>query len=65
MISYTQGGGSINGVGVTTQQLIEARALTAALQQWEGTTQEGGVNLTQLRLDAAFDLGVPASEIVP
>jgi hypothetical protein len=65
MISYTQGGASVNGLSTAMQQLVEARTLTAALQQWEGTTQEGGVNLTQLRLDAAFDLGVPASEIVP
>ena len=65
MIAYTQGGASVNGLPTAMQQLIEARTLTAALQQWEGTTQEGGVNLTQLRQDAAFDLGVPTSEIVP
>ena len=65
MNSYTQGGASVNGHPTAMQQLIEARTLTAALQQWEGTTQEGGVNLTQLRQDAAFDMGVPATAIIP
>lgn len=65
MSTITPGNASINGISLAMQAYIEQRAQTAALQAWLATSQEGQVNLTQLREDAAFDVGVPAADIVP
>ena len=55
----------VNGQSLGVQQYIESRALNALLQALEGTSQEGQVNLTVLRQDAAFEAGVPVANIVP
>jgi hypothetical protein len=55
----------IDGQPIATQTLIELRAQTALFQTIEGTSQEGQVNVDMLRLDAAFDMGIPGADIIP
>ena len=64
MTSLVQGTGNVGGISSTVQTLIELRAQSALFQAIEGTNQEGQVNMNQLRLDAAFELGAPASAVI-
>lgn len=64
MTSLVQGGGNLNGLPLSLQTFIELRAQTALQQALNGTTNEGGVNVNQLRADAAFEVGASASSVV-
>lgn len=54
----------INGVAIAMQQYIETRVTNALLQSTESPNPKSD-DLTAYRTDEAFNVGVPASEIVP
>jgi hypothetical protein len=64
MTTITPGNQQLNGISIAEQLLIELRTQSSLLQSTQSPTPKSD-DLTNYREDAVYDVGAPATALIP